>query len=538
MQLCVRGCCGSGGVAALGLMLGFQGLLRLRAFTGYVKSFALRNIKVAWQLQGPLTVAGSHQSLAPWTEHEPSDLLPLQQPVMRLGQPVYVDVHRVHQTESPKEEGEAATHSTADADFGSACYTVGVVDRLHTSCTVLWETGSVETNVGSYRLTPVALDRTPLAPTDCQLAPLLLPHMVVQRRRSTKDQDSLHQQDGSRTGPPEEAPKLPWWLNLHFGGLQVGGHSSIDPHLVIARQTIGGARVYKELAFALGADEGTAQGRVDHAALLQAAAARRQGQQQESSTGHTEGATFQASNGTAADSSSRVLGDEAGPPGGSSDRGAAYEAAKLSLPLLLRFMTETDVTYQMLEVPSKRLPLLRRGSSALGSRPPRSPGGALVGEASQGASEDSPAPFPAGPHDVQADEASLVFHEAQALAAEIFSFEGGPSLEAVASFLHLVYSHGQWGGAAGEAVTERNLQQIFEAVALVLGDAGREALMDSAPHAPQHEGSRDVDLGIVAYVNRKEKRALVAWIKDKQQFSSKAFPSSPNRLLISQLASG
>lgn len=480
-----------------------------RLCRGYVKSFAIRNIKVAWQLQGPLTASGSYQGLAPWTEHEPTDLLPLQQTIMRLGQPVYVDVHRVQQTERPNEKKrEAAAARTAE--FGSAHYTVGVVDRLHTTCTVLWETGSLETDVDSHRLTPVALDRTPLDPTECQLAPLLLPHMVVQRRKQRQEKE------GALNGSLQQTPKLPWWLHLHFGGLQVGCQSSIDPHLANAAKNSDGARVYKEVALALGVDEGTVPRRSDHSALLQAAAERRQRQQQGGSSSRNEEEPGQHSNGTVTDGNSRDGEDAVGPPDGAFDREPAYDAARLLLPLLLRFLLETDVAHQMLEVPSKRMPLLRRGTSAAGNRRPRSPGGALVGDASQAPSSDSPGISAGGSPDVQGDDAARVSQEAQALAGEIFSFEGGPSLEAVASFLHLVYSHGQWGGSGGEEVTARNLRQIFEAVALVLGDAGAEATMDSAP---QLEAAAGVELGIVVSVQRKEKKALIAWIRDIQQFS-------------------
>ncbi|KAL8272534.1 hypothetical protein Esti_003533 [Eimeria stiedai] len=485
-----------------------------RLCKGFVKSFAIRNVKVAWQLQGPLTAAGSHRILAPWTEHDPSELLPLQQPIMRLGQPVYVDVRRVQQQMRECSEGGSSNPATgaaaAAAAFGNASYTVGVVDKLQTLCTVLWETGVVEKDVRSHRLTPVAIDRTPLSPSDCHLEPLLLPHMVVQRRRPNKQNPGpLHQRQGL---PPSEAQqqqasKLPWWLHLHFGGFHVGDNSCVDPHLAAARRDNESARVLKEVAFALGADEGSAvqADGSNSAALLDAAASRRRAAADQTSSGEA-----------AVGDSSGTKREEGGPPSkGPLDRNGAYEAARLSLPLLLRFMKEAEVSRHLLELPRERFPLLRRGTSAVNGRhPPRSCEGASPGDDfPQATPEDIP-----GPQAVQADEANLLLHEAQTLAAEIFSFEGGPSLDAVASFLHLVYSHGQWGGSARDAMTEKNLQQIFEAVALVVGDTAPEALMDPAP---QREAPANVELGIVVYVHRNEKNALVAWIKDTQQFATR-----------------
>ncbi|KAL8439899.1 hypothetical protein Efla_006518 [Eimeria flavescens] len=498
-----------------------------RLCRGYVKSFAIRNIKVAWQLQGPLTAAGSHRVLAPWTEHEPSELLPLQQSIMRLGQPVYVDVRRVQQQEetSKSEAGAPGASQTtaAAAAFGSANYTVGVVDRLRTSCTILWETGALEADVGSHRLTPVAIDRTPLSPADCQLVPVLLPHMVVQRRRHKPSQaPPLERQEGaSGCCPQQQTCKLPWWLHLHFGGLQVGGGSCVDPHLVVAGRNNEGARVFREVAFALGADEGSlqAEGRSsssNNSALLEAAAARRRAQQQRAANSHRQ-AEPQVSTSHDSCPAGREVAEEGGEsaPKRQLDRNAAYEAARISLPLLLRFMKESDVPRQLLDQPRDRLPLLRRGTSGGGSRRPRNSEGPLMEGSSQADTEEAGGGHP---HDAQIDETSLLVHEAQALAAEIFSFEGGPSLDAVASFLHLVYSHGQWGGSGGEALTEKHLQQIFEAVALVVGDAGPETLMDPVS---QREGSQGVELGIVVYVHRKEKKAFVAWIKDTQQFAAR-----------------
>ncbi|KAL8447686.1 hypothetical protein Emed_004225 [Eimeria media] len=496
-----------------------------RLCRGFVKSFAIRNVKVAWQLQGPLTSAGSHRVLAPWTEHDPSELLPLQQPIMRLGQPVYVDVRRVQQQRGESSKGGASSNpaaepeppaaaaaaATAAAAFGNVSYTVGVVDKLQTSCTVLWETGVVEKDVRSHRLTPVAIDRTPLSPSDCQLEPLLLPHMVVQRRRPNKQGSGpLPQREGApgSDAQQQQSSKLPWWLHLHFGGFQVGDDSCVDPHLAAARRDNEGARVLKEVAFALGADEGSAEhaDSSNSAALLEAAASRRRA-----------AAADQTSSGEVAAGDSSTRNGEGGgaPPRGPLDRNGAYEAARLSLPLLLRFMKEADVPRHLLELPRERFPLLRRGTSAASGRhPPRSSDAVSSGnENSQANSEENTA----GPQAVQADEASLLLHEAQTLAAEIFSFEGGPSLDAVASFLHLVYSHGQWGGSAREAMTEKNLQQIFEVVALVVGDATPEVSVDASP---QRETQENVELGIVVYVHRKEKKALVAWIKDTEQFAT------------------
>ncbi|KAL8450903.1 hypothetical protein Emag_003009 [Eimeria magna] len=485
---------------------------------------------------------GSHRILAPWTEHDPSELLPLQQPIMRLGQPVYVDVRRVQQQREETSKGgssdpAAETKSSAaaagggaaaTAAFGNASYTVGVVDRLQTSCTVLWETGAVEKDVRSHRLTPVAIDRTPLNPSDCHLAPLLLPHMVVQRRRPNKQGSGpLHQREGapSSEAQQQQTSKLPWWLHLHFGGFQVGDDSCVDPHLAAARRDNDGARVLKEVAFALGADEGSAEQAdgSNSAALLDAAASRRRAAADQPSSGEV-----------AVGDSSRRNGEEGGPPPrGPLDRNGAYEAARLSLPLLLRFMKEGEVPRHLLELPRERFPLLRRSTSAASGRhrPRSSEAASSGGEISQAIPEDT-----SGAQAVQADEASLLLHEAQTLAAEIFSFEGGPSLDAVASFLHLVYSHGQWGGSAREAMTEKNLQQIFEVVALVVGDAAPEASMDPAP---QREASANVELGIVVYVQRREKKALVAWIKDTEQFTSKLHSGEgPDALSIYSEAEG
>ncbi|KAL8435753.1 hypothetical protein ACSSS7_002235 [Eimeria intestinalis] len=474
---------------------------------------------------------GSHRVLAPWTEHDPSELLPLQQPIMRLGQPVYVDVRRVQQRRAdasksgssnsaaePKPAAAAGNTAAAAAGgggdaaaspaaFGNASYTVGVVDRLQTWCTVLWESGAIEKDVRSHRLTPVAIDRTPLSPSDCQLTPLLLPHMVVQRRRPNKqERTSPQQRQGGPHGEAQQpqSSKLPWWLHLHFGGFQVGDESCVDPHLAAARRDNEGARVLREVAFALGADDASAvqADGSNSVALLDAAASRRREAADQASSGEAD------------------VGDDLGRNGAAQpkahlDRNGAYEAARLSLPLLMRFMKEGNLPRHLLDLPRGRLPLLRRGTSAVSSRhPPRSSEGASAGDGiSQAIPEDIP-----GPQAVQADEATLLLQEAQSLAAEIFSFEGGPSLDAVASFLHLVYSHGQWGGSAREAMTEKNLQQIFEAVALVVGDAALEASIDPAP---QREPPANVELGIVVYVHRKENKALIAWIKDTQQFATR-----------------
>ncbi|XP_026191580.1 uncharacterized protein LOC34620510 [Cyclospora cayetanensis] len=531
---------------------------------GCVKSFAIRNIKVAWQLQAPLGAAGSHRSLAPWTEHQPKDLLPLQQPVMRLGQPVYVDVRRLlQQREGGAKRGSqkdvascaAAAAPTALAEaapgaaFGSPTYTVGVVDAVCTTCTVLWETGVLEKNVQSHRLTPVALDRTPLAPADCRLAPVLLPHMVVQRQRPKEVVGAAAQgpQGPPRPGAPEETAALPWWLNLHFGGLQVGSDTSVESHLAEVQRHSGGARLFKEVSLALGADEGAFQGRANHAALLQAAAAHRRHRAQRQTRGITstrgdsrtdagpaEGPTAPLEEAQEGSQAPRRAGGDVSVEEGPlvTNRLAAFAAARDALPLLLRFMTETDVVYQMLDIPGKRLPLLRTGSSAPSHRRLQTGESSRGPEGGQGPLERPPTGGPSGVSDVpeaptaseaQGDDDALVFHEAQALAADIFSFDGGPSLEAVAAFLHLVYSHGQWGVTEADGDTEEKLRDLFEATALVLGDAGPEVLMDDAPQSP---GAADVQLGIVVYVQRKEKKALVAWIKDTQQFTSKDFMRS------------
>ncbi|OEH75555.1 hypothetical protein cyc_03891 [Cyclospora cayetanensis] len=529
-----------------------------RLCKGCVKSFAIRNIKVAWQLQAPLGAAGSHRSLAPWTEHQPKDLLPLQQPVMRLGQPVYVDVRRLlQQREGGAKRGSqkdvascaAAAAPTALAEaapgaaFGSPTYTVGVVDAVCTTCTVLWETGVLEKNVQSHRLTPVALDRTPLAPADCRLAPVLLPHMVVQRQRPKEVVGAAAQgpQGPPRPGAPEETAALPWWLNLHFGGLQVGSDTSVESHLAEVQRHSGGARLFKEVSLALGADEGAFQGRANHAALLQAAAAHRRHRAQRQTRGITstrgdsrtdagpaEGPTAPLEEAQEGSQAPRRAGGDVSVEEGPlvTNRLAAFAAARDALPLLLRFMTETDVVYQMLDIPGKRLPLLRTGSSAPSHRRLQTGESSRGPEGGQGPLERPPTGGPSGVSDVpeaptaseaQGDDDALVFHGAQALAADIFSFDGGPSLEAVAAFLHLVYSHGQWGVTEADGDTEEKLRDLFEATALVLGDAGPEVLMDDAPQSP---GAADVQLGIVVYVQRKEKKALVAWIKDTQQFTS------------------
>ncbi|PFH35799.1 hypothetical protein BESB_054500 [Besnoitia besnoiti] len=241
-----------------------------RLCRGVVKSFAVRSVKVNWLLENSESWASAppaHPVASQASEHDCSELLPLQQFVLRLGQPVYVNVRHAPASastpaqnvsppaSSPHAKPRAAGAEAAAAVAGGAppaapLYRLGMVASLATSCYVLWGDGSVSRELGCT-LTPVNVDRVPLSQAEYVVNLAILPHMYVTRKWRQEDLDRAAQEE-EEAERRARAAGPPWWIAPYFGGTELDETTRVPEELKAVEVIRALSKVCREMGLADG----------------------------------------------------------------------------------------------------------------------------------------------------------------------------------------------------------------------------------------------------------------------------------------------
>nr|PIM03664.1 hypothetical protein TGCOUG_234560 [Toxoplasma gondii COUG] len=323
-----------------------------RLCRGVVKSFAVRRVKVNWLLEDSETWSSAppSQPLASQaTEHDCSELLPLQQFVLRLGQPVYVNIRHnptasllaavnpplngsslnasaVHSSppnasslnasssngssvnisavnaslapcvfqsvlpsseagvspelkrsaldaaetvsedphsvsnptlitnssssssSSPASSSSSSLSCSSSASPEDPLYRLGVVESVSTRCCVLWEDGRVSQEAGRA-LTPVNVDRVPLAHSEFVVGLAILPHMFVTKKFTQDDLESAaREEEAAETRARAAGPA--WWNAPYFGDTELGPHTSVPDELKAVEVVRALSKVSREIGIA------------------------------------------------------------------------------------------------------------------------------------------------------------------------------------------------------------------------------------------------------------------------------------------------
>ncbi|CBZ51148.1 conserved hypothetical protein [Neospora caninum Liverpool] len=283
-----------------------------RLCRGVVKSFAVRRVKVNWLLENSESWSSApppHPLASQASDHDCSELLPLQQFVLRLGQPVYVNIRHHGQRASPSGLGalpvsdaaravtrgpckepasrapsepsredhteeqsslseqtpahasspsssssSSSPSSSSSSPSTSGCtspeplYRLGVVEGLATRCCVLWDDGSVTREEGR-QLTPVNVDRVPLGHSEFVVSLAILPHMYVTKKLTQDDLDKAAQEEEAAEARARAAGPA-WWNAPYFGDTELGPDTAVPEELKAVEVVRALSRVCREMGIA------------------------------------------------------------------------------------------------------------------------------------------------------------------------------------------------------------------------------------------------------------------------------------------------
>lgn len=262
----------------------------------------------SWSADPSYPIATSQPS-----EHGCSELLPIQQFVLRLGQPVYLNTRHQSSAVFPSlSRGTLFCESSSDTKIGRRCrspdrakedpcalkndtvresdggeagstvqgeeassvvtqggtrlderggdkeeedkqtsplYRLGIVSSLSTKCSVLWEDGSVAESVSGQAMTPVNVDRVPLPQSEYIVNVAILPHMYVTRKWTQEELDKLAEEE-ERAELAARAHGPPWWNTPHFGEVELSEKTEIPQDLKAVEAVRALTRVCREVGLA------------------------------------------------------------------------------------------------------------------------------------------------------------------------------------------------------------------------------------------------------------------------------------------------